>query len=148
MQFSHIDENEQFDDQELKYSVDFLLDEIDNDESLYQSKRKPRSSLESSEREAIPSCRPAYISRHMRDGGRAYEPIESFSPQPVQRKPLFQLGSFMDNDTFEEDVDFLFKDHQPRATRERFCSDTNFSSHMPDDRSSQQDQNRSGDSQN
>ena len=136
MLFSHIDENEQFEDQDLKYSVDFLLDEIDNDEECYQLKRKPRSSLESSDRENIPSCRPAYISRFMRDSGRAFEAAEYVSPQPVQRKPIFQLGSFMDNDTFEEDVDFLFKDHQPRARRERFCSDTNFSSCMPDDRSS------------
>lgn len=37
----------------------------------------------------------------------------------------------MDSDTFEEDVDFLFKDQPPRS-RERFCSDTNFSSYMPD----------------
>ena len=110
--FSHIDENEQFcDNQDMNNNpLDFLLDEIDNDESVYRLKRKPRSSIESSERENIPTCHPAYISRHMRNSGRAYETVDSFSPQPVQRKPLFQLGSFMDNDTFEEDVDFLFKD--------------------------------------
>ena len=31
--FSHIDENEQFCDQDLENPLDFLLDEIDNDES-------------------------------------------------------------------------------------------------------------------
>ena len=125
--FSDIDENEQQFDQDLSNPLDFLINEQGNEFQGYFPKRKPRSSIESSERRNIPACQPAYISRHMRDSGRAYEPIESFSPQPVNRKPLFQLGSFMDNDTFEEDVDFLFKD-QPQLTRERFCSDTNFSS--------------------
>jgi len=37
----------------------------------------------------------------------------------------------MDNDTFEEDVDFLFQDHERRSPRAR-CSDTNFSSNFPD----------------
>lgn len=92
--------------------------------------------MESSERQEIPACQPQYISRHMRDSGRAFEPVDSFSPQPVLRKPLFTLGSFMDNDTFEEDVDFLFTDKPKRSMRERFCSDTNFSSNMPESISS------------
>ena len=94
--------------------------------------RKPRSSIESSDRRLeIPACQPAYISRHLRESKRIYDPVDSFSPQPVLRKPLFKLGSFMDDDTFEEDVDFLFKDHH-KTPKERHCSDTNFSGNVPD----------------
>ena len=117
--FSH------FDMPLMQNPLDFL------DEDQFMPKRKPRSSIESSDRQIeIPVCQPAYISRHLRDSGRAYDPIESFSPQPVNRKPLFKLGSFMDNDTFDEDVDFLFQDHQDRTPRQRKCSDTNFSINM------------------
>ena len=122
-------------EQEQAYSrlsnpLDFLEEE--NEQQLIMQ-RRPRSSNESSDRQIeIPACQPAYISRHLREGKRIYDPIDSFSPQPVLRKPLFKLGSFMENDTFDEDVDFLFKDLQ-RTPKDRLCCDTNFSSVQPDD---------------
>lgn len=121
--FNYFDDNEQL--FKGPNPLDFL---VDDDQMLI--KRRPRSSMESADRQIeIPACQPAFISRHLRDRRRAYEPVESFSPQPVLRKPYFKLGSFMENDTFEDDVDFLFQDHTPR---ERICSDTNFSSNLPE----------------
>lgn len=131
--FSQIDVNEQQQFQENNFGLPDPLDFLEED-SIMHVKRRPRSSIESAQRQIeIPLCQPVYISRHLRDSGRAHDYIDSFSPQPVDRKPLkFKLGTFMDNDTFEEDVDFLFSDHDERrrSPRARMCSDTNFSSNI------------------
>ena len=122
--FNNFDDNSQF------FKGPNPLDFLAMDSEEIGLKRKPRSSMESSDRQIeIPACQPPYISRHLRDAGRAYEPVESFSPQPVNRKPLFKLGSFMDNDTFEDDVDFLFDES---SSRSRVGSDTCFSSNLPE----------------
>ena len=94
--FDNYSEQSEQNDQEqggycqLSNPLDYLADE-EIDMQLMMP-RKPRSSIESSDRRLeIPACQPAYISRHLRDSSKRmiYDPVDSFSPQPVNRKPLF-----------------------------------------------------------
>ena len=112
-------QNFNFDDRKFQHSdpLEYLDDQLC---------RKPRSSLDSHDRaREIPMCDPPFIPYH-RDSGRSRRHhVEAYSPQlsPCRPHQPVQLGFFMQADTFEEDVDFLYP-----SPRERCGSDTNFSS--------------------
>lgn len=93
----------------------FELHDIANPlDFLYeQLKGKPRSSIDSEDRDMErPGCNPLFLSNALRrESNRNRRFHEAYSPQhsPCRHIPAMKLNSFMDReDTFEEDVDFLW----------------------------------------